>query len=113
MPAAFLGPSALYRTDVARTADNLGGFKMIHYVWMFVVGIVVGLVARALMPGAQHMGILITGVLGVVGSFIGGLVTRLFHKPAEGSMFHPAGFIMSVIGAMILLFLWYKFGARL
>ena len=86
---------------------------MIHYVWMFLVGIVVGLVARALMPGAQHMGILITGVLGVVGSFIGGLVTRLFHKPAEGSMFHPAGFIMSVIGAMILLFLWYKFGARL
>ena len=86
---------------------------MLHFVWMFVVGIVVGLVARALLPGDQHMGLLMTGAVGVVGSFIGGLLTRLVRKPPEGSVFHPAGFVMSVIGSIILLFLWYKFGARL
>ncbi len=83
---------------------------MIHYVWMFVVGIVVGLIARAVMPGTQHMGLVLTGALGVAGSFVGGLLTRLFHKPAEGSMFHPAGFGMSIVGALILLFVYTKLG---
>jgi uncharacterized membrane protein YeaQ/YmgE (transglycosylase-associated protein family) len=86
---------------------------MVHFIWMFVVGIVVGLVARAVLPGAQHMGLLMTGALGIVGSFVGGFLSRAFSKPAEGSMFHPAGFIMSVVGAIIVLFLWYKLGARL
>jgi uncharacterized membrane protein YeaQ/YmgE (transglycosylase-associated protein family) len=86
---------------------------MLHYVWMFFVGLVVGLVARALMPGAQHMGVVMTSALGVVGSFVGGLLTRLFHKPAEGSVFHPAGFAMSVVGALIVLFVWFKVGSSL
>ena len=85
---------------------------MLHYIWMFVVGIVVGLIARAVMPGAQHMGLLMTGVLGVAGSFVGGLLTRLVHKPAEGSMIHPAGLLMSVIGALGLLFICIKAGIQ-
>jgi len=80
-----------------------------HYLWMFVVGIVVGAVARFIMPGSEHIGILLTGVLGIVGSFVGGFIGSLISKPQEGSMFHPADFIMSIIGALIVLFLWKTF----
>jgi uncharacterized membrane protein YeaQ/YmgE (transglycosylase-associated protein family) len=79
---------------------------MLHYLWMFVVGIVVGAIARLIMPGSEHLGMLLTGALGIVGSFVGGAISRLFSKPAEGAMFHPAGLVMSVIGALIVLFAW-------
>ena len=81
---------------------------MLHYLWMFIVGIVVGAIARLIMPGAQHMGIIMTGVLGIVGSFVGGFIARLFTKPPEGAPIHPAGIIMSIIGAVIVLFIWDK-----
>ncbi|HVO84224.1 MAG TPA: GlsB/YeaQ/YmgE family stress response membrane protein [Syntrophobacteria bacterium] len=79
---------------------------MVHYLWMFVVGIVVGAIARLIMPGAEHLGIIMTGVLGIGGSFVGGLLARLFSKPADGSLVHPAGIFLSVIGAVILLYAW-------
>lgn len=79
---------------------------MLHFVWMFVVGIVVGAIARFIMPGSEHIGLLMTGVLGVAGSFVGGLIARLFSQPAEGSPIHPAGLVLSVIGALILLYAW-------
>jgi uncharacterized membrane protein YeaQ/YmgE (transglycosylase-associated protein family) len=82
---------------------------MLHYLWMFIVGIVVGAIARWVMPGEQHLGLLLTGILGVAGSFVGGLISRLFSKPADGATFHPAGIIMSIIGALILLYLWGHF----
>jgi|HubBroStandDraft_6_1064221.scaffolds.fasta_scaffold1324663_1 uncharacterized membrane protein YeaQ/YmgE (transglycosylase-associated protein family) len=81
---------------------------LIHYIWMFIVGIVVGLIALRIMPGGQHMGLLMTGVLGIVGSFVGGLIGRLFSKPPEGAPFHPAGIIMSIVGALIVLFVMGK-----
>src|SRR4029077_6207975 len=81
---------------------------MLHIIWHIIVGFVVGLVARAVMPGAQSMGLIKTTLLGIVGGVIGGLIGRLFSKPEPGSAFHPAGFIMSVIGAVIVLFLWTR-----
>jgi uncharacterized membrane protein YeaQ/YmgE (transglycosylase-associated protein family) len=84
---------------------------MIHIIWSIIVGFVIGLIARAIMPGAQHLGFITTTLLGIGGSIVGGLIGRLFSKPAEGSAFHPAGFIMSIIGAIILLFIWGKFAA--
>ena len=81
---------------------------MLHYLWMFIVGILVGAIARLIMPGTEHMGILMTGVLGIAGSFIGGFIARIFSRPAEGATFHPAGIILSVIGALILLFAWNR-----
>lgn len=77
---------------------------MLHYLWMLVVGIFVGLIARALLPGAQHMGILMTGILGIAGSLAGGLIVHLIKRPADGALFHPAGIVMSVIGAMGILY---------
>jgi uncharacterized membrane protein YeaQ/YmgE (transglycosylase-associated protein family) len=81
-----------------------------HYVWMFIIGIVVGALARLVMPGAQHMGLIMTGVLGIVGSFVGGFLVRLFSKnaPTDGSKVQPAGLIMSVIGALIVLFIYNR-----
>jgi len=83
---------------------------MLHLLWMFIVGIVVGAIARFIMPGSEHIGLLMTGVLGIAGSFIGGFIARIFNKPADGAIVHPAGLVMSVIGAVILLIVWNHLG---
>ena len=83
---------------------------MFHILWMFIVGIVVGAIARFIMPGAEHMGLLMTGLVGIAGSFIGGFIARLFSKPADGAIVHPAGLLLSVVGALILLFVVKKLG---
>ena len=82
---------------------------MLHYLWMFIVGIVVGAIARLIMPGSEHLGLLMTGVLGIAGSFVGGFIARLFSQPADGAIVHPAGLILSVVGALILLYVWNHF----
>ena len=79
---------------------------MLHFIWMFIVGIVVGAIARFIMPGSEHLGLLLTGVLGIAGSFVGGFIARLFSTPAPGAAVHPAGLLMSVVGALVLLFAW-------
>lgn len=79
---------------------------MLHYLWMFIVGIVVGAIARWILPGADSMGILMTGILGVAGSFVGGFIARIFSKPAPDAPFHPAGILLSILGAVILLYAW-------
>jgi len=79
---------------------------MLHYLWMLIVGIVVGAIARLIMPGSEHLGILMTGVLGIAGSFVGGFIARLFSKPADGALVHPAGLVLSVVGALVLLYAW-------
>jgi len=79
---------------------------MLHILWSLIVGFVIGLVARAIVPGANKMGLLATTVLGILGSLVGGLVGRVVSKPQEGAKFHPAGFFLSVLGAIVLLLLW-------
>ncbi len=79
---------------------------MLHIIWSIIIGFVVGLIARAIVPGAQHMGFLATTVLGIIGSLVGGLLARLFSKPKEGAAFHPAGFLLSIVGAIVLLLIW-------
>jgi uncharacterized membrane protein YeaQ/YmgE (transglycosylase-associated protein family) len=49
------------------------------------------------------MGFIATTVVGIVGSLIGGVIGSIFKKPEPGAKFHPAGFLMSIIGAIILL----------
>jgi uncharacterized membrane protein YeaQ/YmgE (transglycosylase-associated protein family) len=81
---------------------------MLHFIWYIIVGFIVGLIARAIMPGAQYLGFIMTTLIGIGGSIVGGLIARLFSKPEPGSTFHPAGFILSIIGAIILLVVWVK-----
>ena len=77
---------------------------MFHILWMIIIGFIAGWIARAIVPGVDAMGFWMTTGLGIVGSIVGGLIGRVFSKPADGSMFHPAGIIMSVVGAIIVLF---------
>ena len=78
-----------------------------HILWSIITGFVIGLMARAIVPGADKMGFIATTALGILGSLAGGFIGGLISKPAEGSKFHPAGFLMSVIGAVVLLLLWH------
>jgi uncharacterized membrane protein YeaQ/YmgE (transglycosylase-associated protein family) len=76
---------------------------MFHIIWYVVTGFVVGLIARAVLPGADHMGMIATTVVGVVGSIVGGYLGHLIRKPTPGAKFHPAGFLVSIVGAIVLL----------
>lgn len=71
------------------------------YVWMAVIGFVVGLIARAILPGTQSLGIILTAVLGIAGSFLAGFVGQAMGWYAAGA---TAGFVASVVGAIVLLF---------
>jgi len=76
---------------------------LLEIVWTVIIGLIIGLVARFLLPGKDPMGLIMTALLGIAGSFIGKLVaTYLLHKPSNSS----PGFILSVIGAIILLLLY-------
>lgn len=87
-----------YAADFRPTLEN-----EMQYVWMVIIGFVVGLVARAIMPGNQSMGFILTAVLGIVGSFVAGLLGQGLGWYAPGA---PVGFIASVIGAIIVLFVY-------
>jgi uncharacterized membrane protein YeaQ/YmgE (transglycosylase-associated protein family) len=67
-------------------------------------GLIVGIVARIVLPGSQHTGLIMTAILGMVGGWLGGQIGKWLGWYKEG---HPAGFLMSVVGAM-LAFLAYR-----
>ena len=70
---------------------------------LFVVfGLIVGFLARALLPGRQSMGLVMTAVLGIVGSFIGGFLGSLITD-SRVTDFNTAGLIGSVLGSILLL----------
>ncbi len=80
---------------------------------MIVIGLIAGALARLLVPGKQNISVAMTIVLGIIGSFVGGLLGYLiFHKDAQDGFFQPAGIIGSIIGAIIVLVLWTRFGGR-
>ena len=72
-----------------------------------VFGLVVGFIARALVPGRDDIGVWRTIALGVIGSVLGGVVFGLLTVGFRG--FQPAGWIGSVIGAVVVLLLYNKF----
>ena len=65
---------------------------MLHIIWSIIVGFIVGWLAEVLYPGAQHLGFWKAALIGIGGSILGGLISRLFSKPEPGSSFHAAGF---------------------
>ncbi|MDQ2879473.1 MAG: GlsB/YeaQ/YmgE family stress response membrane protein [Pseudomonadota bacterium] len=78
---------------------------MLGILRMIVVGLIVGILARFFYPGAIHMGFILTVLLGIAGSIVGGFIARLFSPRATNEPFHPAGFLLSILGGMILIFL--------
>ena len=83
---------------------------MLHWIWKFILGLVVGYAARFVLPGAQHIGFWMTGILGVVGS-LGG--HGLAHATGLESGEKPSGRIISalisLVGAAIVIFVYAKF----
>jgi uncharacterized membrane protein YeaQ/YmgE (transglycosylase-associated protein family) len=77
-----------------------------------VIGLIAGLLARALMPGNQSMGLIATTLLGVAGSFVGGFIGSLFRSDGRVLDLHPSGLLFSVLGAMLVLFLVGMAGKR-
>ena len=73
-------------------------------IGLIIVGAIAGFIARAVIPGKQSMGILMTILLGIVGSFVGGFLGFLiFGKDPNGGFLQPSGIIGSIIGAIIVL----------
>jgi len=79
---------------------------ILNLIWYLILGFVVGLIARAIVPGVNAMGMIMTTVLGIVGSLVGGFIGGVISKPKEGGKFHPAGLILSIIGAIVVLLLY-------
>lgn len=73
---------------------------MLHFLWMCVIGLVAGALAKLIMPGRDPGGIIATILLGIAGSLVAGYLGRALglYQPGQG-----AGLIMSVIGALVLL----------
>jgi len=73
---------------------------MFHLLWVLIIGLVVGALAKLIMPGKDPGGIIVTMLLGIAGAFLGGWIGRAVGLYQEGQ---GAGIIMSLIGAIILL----------
>jgi uncharacterized membrane protein YeaQ/YmgE (transglycosylase-associated protein family) len=72
-----------------------------HVIWTIIIGFVAGLVARAVMPGHQPMGFILTTLLGIAGSLIATYAGQAMGWYVAGT---SAGFIASVVGALVVLF---------
>jgi uncharacterized membrane protein YeaQ/YmgE (transglycosylase-associated protein family) len=77
-----------------------------------IIGLIAGLIARAILPGRQSMGLVATTLLGMVGSLVGGLIGSLFQRDGRLFDLHPTGILMSVVGAIIVLLLVGAAGRR-
>jgi uncharacterized membrane protein YeaQ/YmgE (transglycosylase-associated protein family) len=71
-----------------------------HILVWILFGLIVGVVAKFLMPGRDPGGFVITVVLGIVGAFVGGFLGRMLGWYRDGD---PAGFVMAVLGAIVVL----------
>jgi len=82
-------------------------------VWLLIIGLIAGALARLLVPGRDQMGIVGTIVLGVVGSLVGGFLGNLLFKHS-GNRFDLsfAGLLGSIIGAIIVLLIWRAVSSR-
>jgi uncharacterized membrane protein YeaQ/YmgE (transglycosylase-associated protein family) len=78
------------------------------FIWTVIVGLIVGILARFFYPGPVPMAWWLTAVIGIGGSIVGGIISSLIWKSPDGR-FHPAGWIMSILGAMILLYGYMNF----
>jgi uncharacterized membrane protein YeaQ/YmgE (transglycosylase-associated protein family) len=78
------------------------------FIWMLIIGLIVGAIAKFIMPGKDPGGIIVTMLIGIVGALLAGFLGRALGWYAEGE---PAGFIASVVGAILLLAI-YRMATR-
>ncbi|HEV3240625.1 MAG TPA: GlsB/YeaQ/YmgE family stress response membrane protein [Casimicrobiaceae bacterium] len=73
-----------------------------------IVGFIVGFLAKTFYPGAGHIGFWMTVGLGIGGSIVGGVISSLIWKTPDGK-FHPAGWFLSLLGALLLLWVYINY----
>jgi uncharacterized membrane protein YeaQ/YmgE (transglycosylase-associated protein family) len=122
--AVAVAAAARFLTDCRRCCANLHAPRssrhsdrkefpmgLLQIISMIVVGFIVGALARWFYPGAVGMGFRATSIVGIVGSLIGGVIGGLIWKSPDGK-FHPAGWILSIVGALIVLWLYLSYIAK-
>lgn len=86
---------------------------MLSFIWWLIIGLIAGALARLIMPGRDAMGWLATILLGIVGSIVGGLISWAIWGPdTPNSGFRPAGLILSILGAIVVLWIWRMIKGR-
>ena len=86
---------------------------MLSFIWWLIIGLIAGALARLIMPGRDAMGIIATMLLGIVGSVLGGLVSwAIWGAETEAGGFRPAGLLLSIIGAILVLWIWRMMKSR-
>jgi uncharacterized membrane protein YeaQ/YmgE (transglycosylase-associated protein family) len=70
-----------------------------EFIWMLIIGLIAGAIAKLIMPGKDPGGIIVTMLIGVAGAFVGGFLFQALGIGGGG----PAGLIGAIIGALILL----------
>ncbi len=79
---------------------------MFHLIWVIVIGLVVGIIAKFILPGDNPGGFIATVLIGIIGSFLGTYLGRAIgHYGPDQS----AGFLMSLLGALVLLAIYHLF----
>ncbi len=84
---------------------------MMAFIWWLIIGLIAGALARLVMPGRDPMGIIATILLGIVGSVLGGLVSWAIWG-ADTTGFQPAGLLLSILGAILVLWIWRMMRSR-
>lgn len=80
---------------------------VLHIIWLIILGLVVGLIARAIVPGRQPMGWIATAVLGIVGAYVGGTLGSVVFPPHQFDIHPPIkhSFLGALVGAVLLLWI--------
>ncbi len=81
---------------------------VLHIIWLIVLGLIVGLVARLLVPGKQPMGWVATALLGIVWAYVGGTLGSIVFPPHQFDIHPPIqhSFLGALVGAVILLWIY-------
>jgi uncharacterized membrane protein YeaQ/YmgE (transglycosylase-associated protein family) len=110
--SAFIRINSLHRPQVgvsfphqtetypAAPENQHGGTAMLSLLWTALIGLIVGAIAKLIIPGKDPGGIFITMLIGIAGSFLGTFLGRAIGHYEPGQ---SAGFLMSLVGALILL----------
>ena len=87
---------------------------VLHIIWMIILGLIVGAIARLIVPGRHHMGVIATALLGIAGAYVGGTLGSVVFPPHQFTITPPIkhSFLGAVVGAVILLLIYRFFKAR-
>src|SRR5690242_5316008 len=91
---------------------NLRRNKTMGVILFILFGLVVGLIARAIMPGAQPLGFILTAILGMAGSFVGSFIGNMIRGGGNMEVNDPYNWIGAILGSLLLLFLYGMFAGR-